>query len=306
MPKGITSLGGYIRRIEELQKKKSGELFFRGHTDSRYEPVPSLFRDSIIEPYERNMLYDALTESPSEFQSDLSTFDKLVRAQHFGVKTRLLDLTTNPLIALYFACEGQTSARGRVLIFEIDQEEAKYFLSDAISCKANLAHLTIDERRDILREIVKQHNAISHTLGARKKLPAIREEHPTDYRDLIENLNEHRVVKRLVRFIRSEKPHFQAEIDPIDLLKVDVVYPKKSNHRILAQSGAFFVFGLNKKLQASMVKKVKVQTIDIGPGHKRSVLNSLSAVGVHEHSVYPELERLSRKIGDKYSFPGDL
>ena len=129
-------------------------------------------------------------------------FDKLVRMQHFGLPTRLLDVSLNALVALYFATDpgpdGGLPSDGMVTAFAIQREHEKWFDSDAVSCIANLANMTSEEKTEINRLRKDLKGDISSASNIKK-------------------FNKYDVMQRLHQFIRSEKPYFQPIINPIDL-----------------------------------------------------------------------------------------
>lgn len=303
MPKAVTSLTGFIRKIESTYSTASGDLFYRGHPDIAYNLTPSIFRTKRFRSAEKNIIYRAISELPKEFDGDQYFFDKLVRAQHYGIPTRLLDLTINPLIALFFACEKNPTARSQVVVLEVPKGDAKFFLSDAVSCKANLAQMTDPELEALSQGVL---SACTEVLGKgfrKKKLSNWRLSEPEKWADVREEFNQLPTTKRLVQFIREEKPYFQDIVDPIDLLKPDVVFPKKSNSRIAAQSGAFLAFGLIRSFSdASVIRQnIKKTVIDIDSDKKSEILEALSAIGVSESFVYPEFERAAEQIKKAFS-----
>lgn len=121
----INNVSEFIQKIFELNKKSvvmrspsvSSISFYRGQSNSEWGLEPSLYRDNLLEK-ERVLISEFLRVAPQHFEN-LGYFDTLVKMQHYGLPTRLLDTTLNPLVALFFACFGekQKSHDGSVYIF---------------------------------------------------------------------------------------------------------------------------------------------------------------------------------------------
>ena len=104
----VSSLSEYTDAITSIRNSiieegNSETLFFRGKSNKAWDIRPSIFRDSLIS-VEHKIIQTAMARVPQEFRDCLSSFEELTKLQHYGLPTRLLDITLNPLVALYFAC----------------------------------------------------------------------------------------------------------------------------------------------------------------------------------------------------------
>ena len=120
-------------------------MFFRGHSEVSYDLKPSLFRKEEWLSNEKRMCLELMAKCPFEFERLGSHIEKLAEMQHYGLPTRLLDITQNPLIALFFACESQSSYHGEIIIFSQKLEAIKYFQSDTVAMLASLPLFTKNE-----------------------------------------------------------------------------------------------------------------------------------------------------------------
>lgn len=222
-----------------------------------------------VKERENEMVRELVSVAPEQFAADVSMFDRLVRMQHFGLPTRLLDTTANPLVALYFAAEEiEPESDGAVVVLELDRSRQKYFDSDTVSCIASLANLTQAERtsiEDTSARTIKQFNALH-------------------------------AVDRLVQFVRAEKPSFRPRVQRADLFKRIHVIPKMNNPRIVAQSGSFILFGLDRKKLPDFKVHIKATRLRVGAQAKASIRKELSYLGITESSLFPELDRAASNI----------
>lgn len=272
---------------QEIEAKKEREVFFRGHSNAlEYKLEPSLLRTiKSAKPFEDNehsLFWDLLTTEPKSFTGDATCFDILTRMQHYSLPTRLLDISSNPLTALYFACSENEDIDGQVIIFSIKKDHINYFDSDKASCLTNLAKLKKSQKIDLLK-LIQECEAEDPPV---KILNNEHAEKNTSY-------------SQFIHFIKQEKPYFQPKINIDDLKSVICVKGRLNQDRIIAQSGSFLIFGLNTEPFEDGNEIFNIYRITIPKEMKKAILNELDLLKINSRTIYPSMENSSKYIKEK-------
>lgn len=118
----IKDIPAYIRYLSAYKEE---DMFFRGQSDSNYLLQPSIVREIRWRKNEKLMFDELERLCPKEFYNLNTILDKLVEMQHYNLPTRLLDVSSNALVALLFACQN-CEIDGEVLIFKDRRDRGPY------------------------------------------------------------------------------------------------------------------------------------------------------------------------------------
>ncbi|GEM_PF-5362190 len=213
------------------------KYFYRGQYQFDWELEPSAFREKYGQ--NENEFYKYALQKYHLQLDDLSYFNQLTQIAHFGGPTRLLDITENPLVALYMATrieetQKKKSANKRdhaVYVFRIPNGMISTASSDKVMLLSALATRTSIEMEGLVeatKEFIKETN---------------NSECMNSSNEYVKQLNEYAFPK-LVHEVKKKCPAFENLIEPQDLIIPRVIIAPKIGQRIIAQSSAFFLPGI--------------------------------------------------------------
>ena len=299
--KEIKSIENLLEACRDLQNEHGDDVqfYFRGERSTSWELRPSVMRCSEedkdkfpFRAWEGEMLNELMSRQPEAFSGLTSAFSQWVLAQHYGLKTRLLDITRNPLVSLFNACEDRSVEDGRLHIFAVPKEMIKSFNSDTVSIIANFAKLRYAEQNLLLSKM-------GEGTDEDEDLDLVKERLGKEHDEAWD---------RLYHFIQQEKPYFLKNIDLRDLFRVFVVEPQQSFERVRMQSGVFLLSVFHERFERDeiLTRNADIPVYDyymfkVPYKSKQDIMEELRLLNITRESLFPGLDEAAKAVTQRYS-----
>lgn len=295
----IGSVSSYIKAIFDLRKSRVSEYSrssywtFRGQKNSQWSINPNIFRGDALH-YEFDSIDKAVRLRPNDFRECSTNFEILTKLQHYGLGTRLLDVTLNPLIALFFASEKyEEFVPGK-------DKRGKYVPRDG----------------KIVYQYKSAHKLSDLNARIASALPFIEDTQDMTLSKLCEELQKRNIFdSNEISFL--ENNNYKEFINSIQ--RNVFVVSTNSNERLDRQNGAFIiptsinVHSITSNHGNCPVRKAKCDLDDefekmcfIIPSEKKEeIRRELDFINVNEATLFPELEHQLIYLQNKhYPNPG--
>lgn len=228
---------------KETDKDKIKHLYFRGESSYYSLRTPGLYRNEKLSfegsEYYYRMLINELGRD--DYQENSTLVRLISELQHYGAETRMLDITRNPLIALYFAVEEDNKEPGFVFIFESDETDEKFDTGHTIAIKSALNLISQKVINDFFDSIENIKTKYIENLENLENLPIFEIEKYLSNSPEDNSYINH--IKQFMELLNQRARVRESLIYPFkiynDLQKSHIVIPSRSTDRIKQQQGAF-------------------------------------------------------------------
>lgn len=290
----IATINDYLDKIGDIDTSDQDNIeqrtvYFRGETDCYPHVQAGIYRihtNSSFPEKETKIIEMTKLKFPEIIKDCSDDLDALVRLQHYSLPTRLLDVTTNPLVALFFACFDETGKNdekdGRVLTCtkkETPYEQIRPLASLISGFKYRKAENIFRylERKGFFFDEKKEQEILLHNL-VKPHLFAAPQNNP-------------RMRFQNGAFVFSPLRY----LDETDTTSI--------NHQIMKDCN-FDDLSFNQKmalhyhpLETSTIDKIfDIKVFVIFHRNKANILSKLDELGINEASIYPDYEHQMRYI----------
>lgn len=272
MKNELEILQSYFNWIVKNYDESESEniIVFRGHTRICNTLSPVVLRSADID--EDEILQKAKYHTCSQLRNCCNDLEKLVLLQHYELKTRLLDFTFNPFVALYMACAEEQEKDGEIICLKprCVAENICQLIADYLM---NYGSKTIDWT--IVKNLAIKHRIQNMDM-------------------LLNNLSEPQFFYPAYNNprIRVQKGFFL--IAPL-LSKQTQSYFSLDNKDSILQIKGNTLHGFNVYDFYPNVKKYTINATQ-----KKDLLKALNLIGIDESSMFPEFEHLLHTINQKF------
>lgn len=291
----INNVYDYLKIVDVLQNEKNKDrnallkdYYFRGVSNKNWELLPSLVVND-LEYYEPIMIEEFIKAYPSEFDVQ-DSFEIIAKMQHYGLPTRILDFTSNPLVALYFACSDlmQSGAEGKVVV-TLPRKD----VYDGLDKYIDLIYTVHDH--DFLASHLSENKGNLYTYLGMVYIP-------------------NAMYFKIPSYI-TEREKRQSSVF---MLFANNIYDMEKDSCISEEEAAYLILGedyykehygnensilrLHPTLKRLTKKQYRMNfaEIVIPAKEKENILKQLSNIGIRKNYLFPEMEYTAEHIKNKY------